>query len=243
VTGERAVPGSGAARAHAGDARRRQAKDEARRERRLRWITPAGYHTIRSLARTWRIRVVHREPVDALRASGAPLAFAFWHGQMLPLLFQHRDEGVAILISSHRDGEIITRIAHRFGYRSVRGSTSRGGGRALLGLVRELEAGGEVAVTPDGPRGPAEKFAPGALIAAQRANAWIVPVAAVADHAWRLKSWDRFLVPKPFARVTVAYGEPTQVLATTARDAELEAGRFEALLADAAARARDAAGA
>ena len=233
---------AGGPRAHAGGATSGEAKDEPRRERRLRWITRAGYHAIRTLARTWRIRVVHREPVDALRGAGAPLAFAFWHGQMLPLLYQHRDEGVAILISSHRDGEIITRIAHRFGFRSVRGSTSRGGGRALLGLVRELEGGGEVAVTPDGPRGPAEKFAPGALIAAQRANAWIVPVAAVADRAWRLKSWDRFLVPKPFARVTVAYGDPTRVLADTARDAELEAGRVEALLDAAAARARGDAG-
>ena len=238
-------PGDGGAtgaREASHDDARSAAAGEAKRERKLRWITRAGYHAIRAIARTWRIRVVHREPLDALRAAGAPVAFAFWHGQMLPLLYQHRDEGVAILISSHRDGEIITRIAHRFGFRSVRGSTSRGGGRALLGLVRELESGGEVAVTPDGPRGPAEKFAPGALIAAQRSSAWIIPVAAVANRAWRLRSWDRFLVPKPFARVTVAYGEPTQVLAKTARDAELEAGRFEALLADAATRARTATG-
>ena len=162
---------------------------------------------------------------------------------MLPLLFQHRDEGVAILISSHRDGELIARTAQRFHFRTVRGSTSRGGGRALLGLVRELERGGEVAVTPDGPRGPAERFAPGALVAAQRANAHIVPVAAVADRAWRLKSWDRFLVPKPFARVTVAYGPPTRVAASTAREAGDEAARFVALLADAEALARGAAAA
>jgi hypothetical protein len=236
------VIGAEAAVSATGDpARGTPAPTDARAERRLRWITAAGYAVIRVLARTWRIRVVHHEPLEALRERRAPLAFAFWHGQMLPLLYQHRDEGVAILISSHRDGEIITRIGHRFGYRSVRGSTSRGGGRALLGLVRELEQGGEVAVTPDGPRGPAERFAPGALIAAQRSGAWIVPVAAAADRAWRLRSWDRFLIPKPFARVTVAYGEPTQVAAKTAREAELEAGRFEALLTDAGARAREGA--
>ncbi|HET7458280.1 MAG TPA: lysophospholipid acyltransferase family protein [Gemmatimonadaceae bacterium] len=216
----------------------RTPRDPAREERRLRWITRAGYHAIRLLARTWRIRVVGREPVDALRARRAPLAFAFWHGQMLPLLYQHRGEGVAILISAHRDGEVIARIGHRFGFRSVRGSSSRGAARALLGLVRELEGGGEVAVTPDGPRGPAERFAPGTLIAAQRAGAYIVPVAAVASRAWRLRSWDQFQIPKPFARVTVAYATPTQVQAGTARDAEGEAGRFEALLGEAAALAR-----
>ena len=152
---------------------------------------------------------------------------------MLPLLYQHRDEGVAILISSHRDGELIAQVAHRLGYRSVRGSSSRGAGRALLGMVRELERRREVAVTPDGPRGPAERFATGALVAAQRSGAYIVPVAATADRAWRLRSWDRFLIPKPFARVTVAYGPPTRVLAASARDAGNEAERFERLLADA----------
>jgi lysophospholipid acyltransferase (LPLAT)-like uncharacterized protein len=179
--------------------------------------------------------------VDALRARGEPLIFAFWHGQMLPLLYQHRDEGVAILISAHRDGELIARVAHRFGFRSVRGSTSRGAGRALLGMVRELEQGREVAVTPDGPRGPAERFAAGALIAAQRSGAHIIPVAATASRTWRLRSWDGFMIPKPFARVTVAYGPPTRVSASSARDASAEAGRFEALLAATGERARAAA--
>lgn len=200
-----------------------------------RWAIRGGYRAVVALASTWRRRVVNREPVDALRARGEPIIFAFWHGQMLPLLYQHRDEGVAILISSHRDGELIAQVAHRLGYRSVRGSSSRGAGRALLGLVRELEKRHEVAVTPDGPRGPAERFASGALVAAQRSGAYIVPVAASADRAWRLRSWDRFMVPKPFARVTVAYGPPTKVLAASARDAGAESGRFERLLADAGA--------
>ena len=219
-------------------ARRAEAALDASAERRLRWLTRGGYAALRALAATWRLHVVGREPVDALRARGEPLVFAFWHGQMLPLLFQHRDEGVAILISAHRDGELIARVAHRFGFRTVRGSTSRGGGRALLGLVRELEQGREVAVTPDGPRGPAERFAPGALVAAQRAGAHIIPVAASARPAWRLRSWDRFMIPKPFARVTVAYGPPTRVQAATARDAGGEAERFERLVGDAVARSR-----
>ena len=204
---------------------------------RTRWLARLGALLIGVLARTWRVRVVGRAPVDALRAAGRPVAFAFWHGQMLPLVWQHRDEGVAILVSSHRDGEIIARIIHAFGFRTVRGSSSRGAGRALLGLVRELQAGREVAVTPDGPRGPAGRFAPGALVAAQRAGAPVIPVSARASRAWHLRSWDRFMIPKPFARVTVAYGAPTLVAAARARAAADEASRFEALLAEAAALA------
>jgi lysophospholipid acyltransferase (LPLAT)-like uncharacterized protein len=99
--------------------------------------------------------------------------------------------------------------------------------------VRELQAGHEVAITPDGPKGPAGKFAPGALIAAQRSGSYILPVAASASRSWRLKSWDRFMIPKPFARVTVVYGPPTKVLATNPRAAVEEAPRFERLLSDA----------
>lgn len=199
---------------------------------RTRLAARAGKVVIGLLARTWRIRVVGRDAVDALRAARRPVAFAFWHGQMLPLMWQHRGEGMAILVSSHRDGEIIARVSHSFGFRALRGSSSRGAGRALLGLVRELQGGGEVAVTPDGPRGPARRFAPGALVAAQRAGAHVIPVSAHAARAWRLGSWDRFMIPKPFTRVTVAYGPPTLVAAPTARGAAGEAARFEALLAE-----------
>lgn len=214
--------------------------DDGRRLRDLRrakWIARLGVLVIRALASTWRIRLLNRVPVDALRAQGRPVVFAFWHGEMLPLLWVHRNEGAAILISSHSDGEIIASIGHALGFTSVRGSTSRGGARALLGLVRTLEGGRDVAVTPDGPRGPARVFAPGALVAAQRAKAPVVAVAVHARRAWRLRSWDRFLIPKPFARITVAYGDPVPVSAGTSRDAAGEAGRFEALLAEVAATA------
>jgi lysophospholipid acyltransferase (LPLAT)-like uncharacterized protein len=137
-----------------------------------------------------------------------------------------------VLISEHRDGEMVAQAAASLGYGVIRGSTSRGAGRALISLGRELQAGHEVGITPDGPRGPARKFAPGALIAAQRADAFIVPTAAVADRAWRLRSWDRFMIPKPFARVTVAYGTPTKVRGATPRDASEEGERFENLMAD-----------
>ena len=103
----------------------------------------------------------------------------------------------------------------------------------MISLVRELKSGHEVAITPDGPRGPSETFAPGALVAAQRSDSFILPVAASADRAWRLRSWDRFVIPKPFARVTIAYAAPTKVMATDARAAAEEGPRFERLMGEA----------
>ena len=193
---------------------------------------------MRALASTWRLRVINAEPHRAIRAKGQPVIYTFWHGTMLPLLWQHRKERVAILISEHGDGEIIARIAHSLGYRSVRGSTSRGGERAILGTVRELESGRDVAFTPDGPRGPRESFAPGALIVSQRTGAPLVLITVDAPRAWRLASWDRFLIPKPFARVTIAYEDPLRVEAPNSRAAAAEAPLWQERLRTLASRYR-----
>jgi hypothetical protein len=208
----------------------------------IRLIVALGGALLRLLALTWRKRLVNADAYLALVKGGQPVIFAFWHGDMLPLLFSHFGQRVSLLISEHRDGEIIARIGESLGYGSVRGSTTRGAGRALLGLIRELETGSSIAVTPDGPRGPARTFAPGALVAAQRAGAPIVPVGAWASSAWRLRSWDRFMVPKPFARVVVAYAEPTWVEGDGAREAAAQVERFAALQRAAVARAYAAAG-
>jgi len=191
-----------------------------------------GSVIIRVLALTWRFRITNAAPWRELRLRRQPFIFAFWHGTMLPLAWVHRGEGVPVVISEHRDGEIIARIVEKFGFKTIRGSSSRGAARALIGIVRELERGSEVAVTPDGPRGPARRFASGALVAAQRVGVPIVGVGVVASRAWRLNSWDRFMIPKPFSRVHVAYTLPTSVAATSAREAEGEAPRFESLLND-----------
>lgn len=192
-----------------------------------------GRGLLRAMYATWRIRVVNDEPWSAMRRSGEPFIFALWHGDLLPLLVHHRGQGVAVLISEHRDGETVARVARGLGLRTVRGSSTRGGARAIAALVRELREGREVAITPDGPRGPARRFAPGTLVAAQRARVPIVPIGVRVDRAWRLHSWDRFAIPKPFARVTIAYGEPVRVHADTPREAALLAERFEALMAGA----------
>lgn len=194
---------------------------------RLRVSVALGLFVIGLLARTWRFRPRNNTGWQRLSAEGKPFVFVLWHGGLLPLTYWHRGRDIAVLISGHRDGEIIARIVQAWGYRPIRGSTTRGGGRALLEMSRELERGSVVAVTPDGPRGPARRFQPGALVAAQRAGVPVVPIVVHIDRAWRFTSWDDFLVPKPFARVTIAWGDPMQVHGATPREAAGESGRFE----------------
>lgn len=197
---------------------------------RVRFGVAVGTRFLRLLARTWRFREVGREDWLARQAAGLPTILALWHGQMLPLTAYHRNCGVAVLISEHRDGEIIARVVRAFGFETIRGSTSRGAARALLELVATLRAGRDVAVTPDGPRGPRFEFAPGALVAAHRAGAAVVGVAAHVDRAWRLRSWDAFEIPKPFARITVAYTPARFFAGGSARDAAAQAPAFGAEL-------------
>lgn len=166
---------------------------------------------VRLLAATWRFRVSGWEHVEAARATGRPVVYILWHSRILPLLYHRRNEGMALLISRHRDGGYLADLSERWGYRVVRGSSRRGGEVGLLGLVRYLRSGAEVALTPDGPRGPAERMKPGALAAAQHAGALVIAAGARATSAWWIESWDRFCLPRPFAQVDVAYSEPFAV--------------------------------
>lgn len=186
----------------------------------------AGGWLIRTLASTWRYTVRDGDRLRDLRESKAPFVFSIWHGQLLPLLWHHRNQGVSILVSEHKDGELIARFAESIGYGTIRGSSSRGAAGALLGLVRALKEGREVGITPDGPRGPACSYAPGAAVAASKARAFILPMAAHPSKAWRLGSWDRFMIPKPFARVTIAYGAPVK-LPDDAREAAAQTQMLE----------------
>lgn len=202
-----------------------------RQRRRIDWLARAGVGIVRTLGKTWRVRVSHDHDVRRARAAGQPFIFTLWHGQLLPLLYHHRGDRVAILISEHGDGEIIARIAMNLGYRTVRGSTSRSAARALLELTRVIGEGYDLAITPDGPRGPAKSFAPGAAVVAQRAGVPIICAAASATSAWRLGSWDEFLIPRPFATVHVAYGDAVRVDAADARGAMDKVGRLRDAMA------------
>jgi len=174
---------------------------------RLGAISLFGTTLLRGLFATTRTTLVDAHHLEELREAGRPVVFVLWHGQLLPLVHQHREEGVAVLVSEHRDGEYIARVLERSGFETVRGSSTRGGTRGLKGLIRAARAGRDLGITPDGPRGPARRFKPGALLAAQVTGSVIVPIAGGASRAWQADSWDRFLVPRPFSRVVVAYGE------------------------------------
>jgi lysophospholipid acyltransferase (LPLAT)-like uncharacterized protein len=192
---------------------------EAPVARKIVWGSRLGSAFIQAIARTWRIRTINEAAYLNERAAGRAVVMALWHGEMLPLLYHHRNRQIAVLVSEHGDGEIIARILAAFGFRLVRGSSSRGAARALIAVDRELAAGFDVGITPDGPRGPRHSVAPGALLAAHRAGVRIVPLAASASASWQLGSWDRFMIPKPFARVTIAYGDPLPVEAPSSREA------------------------
>jgi lysophospholipid acyltransferase (LPLAT)-like uncharacterized protein len=180
-----------------------------------------------ALFRTTTIEWRGQEHLERFRRAGAPVIFAFWHGSLLPLVHVHRGQGIVVLVSRHGDGEIIARIIERKGFRTVRGSSSRGGMSGLRGLVREARRGHDLAVTPDGPRGPRAVFKEGALVAAQMTGLPIVPIAVSASPAWRLSSWDGFLIPKPGSTVTVEYLEPRFVDREASRnDLEVLAARL-----------------
>jgi lysophospholipid acyltransferase (LPLAT)-like uncharacterized protein len=192
-------------------------------DRKTRALLVVGRMVIRGLAATWRYSVKNGTLVENLRRNGRPIVFGLWHGQMLPLVWLHRNQGVAVVISAHRDGELIAQVCESLGFRTIRGSSSRGGERALLRAIRELKGGGEVAFTPDGPRGPSEVFAPGAAAAVMRGEATFVAVAMNVKRAWHLSSWDRFTIPKPFSRISVAYAvNPETVIDVRAQIAQLE---------------------
>ena len=210
---------------------------DERAERRIARMARAGAWLLRVLGSTWRVRVRHDEELRRLRAAGQPIVFALWHGQLLPLLYHHRREGVVVMISEHADGELVARVAERLGFRTVRGSTSRGAARALLEAARVVQEGHDLAITPDGPRGPAKSVAPGVAVLAQRTGAPVIGAAAHARSAWRLKSWDSFLIPRPFARVDVAYSDAVTIAAANAREAAAETQRMQELMAVAEERA------
>lgn len=184
----------------------------------------AGGALLTSLLASARFEVEGEEHAAPFRPGGAPAVYVLWHGRLLPCTFARRGEGIAALISQHRDGEYIARIVEGWGFQPVRGSSSRGAAAALRQMVRMVRGGTSMAITPDGPRGPREVMKPGALLVAQLSGAPVIPVTAGTDRAWWFGGWDRFLVPKPFARIRMRYGEPVWI----PRDAtSAELGEYE----------------
>jgi len=191
---------------------------------------PAAAVAVRALGATLRLTEAGVEGIEPLWAAGRPLIYAAWHARilMIPWLnarFERRRGGrhVCVLASRSRDGELVARWVRRFGMSVVRGSSSRGGAEALRALTSAVRGGQDVAVIPDGPRGPRERVQGGLVVLAAATGAPVVPLGFAAWPARRLASWDRFLVPLPFARAAVVFGKA----ATVSRGADRELARAD----------------
>jgi lysophospholipid acyltransferase (LPLAT)-like uncharacterized protein len=188
-------------------------------------IAALAYPLINALGHTFRWRVEGLQHLDAITASGRQPVMAFWHGRILPATFYFRRRGIVVITSENFDGEWIARIIERFGYGTARGSTSRGGLKAMLQLVRDMDQGKPAGFTLDGPRGPARVAQPGALWLWRTTGNPVLPFHLQASSAWTLGSWDRTQIPKPFSTVALVVGEPVAV-APDATDAQLEQARL-----------------
>lgn len=183
---------------------------------------------LRGLFVTLRPEYVRRQVEQQMQGARTPILLAFWHGRMLYFLklYEHLGARVTILVSYSRDGELVTQLLSRFGLQTTRGSTSRGGVRGLLAIVNKVRNGVHAAFTPDGPHGPRYQAQLGLVLVAKRTGAPILPMTFGAQWKRVLASWDAFLLPLPFSRIVVVYGEPIYVPAD-ASAADLETKRRE----------------
>jgi lysophospholipid acyltransferase (LPLAT)-like uncharacterized protein len=186
----------------------------------------AGYRLIQALGLTLRWRTEGFEQFDVIAKSGRQPIMAFWHGRILPATYYFRNRGIVVITSENFDGEWIAGIIERFGFGTARGSSSRGGLKALLQLTRDMAAGRPAGFTVDGPRGPARISQPGAVWLAKATGNPVLPFHLEANRHWTLDSWDRTQIPKPFSTVAISIGEPFDV-ARDADEAALEAARQE----------------
>jgi lysophospholipid acyltransferase (LPLAT)-like uncharacterized protein len=187
-------------------------------------ISILGYRAIAALGASLRWKTEGLEQYDAIVRSGRQPVMAFWHGRILSATYYFRRRGIVVITSENFDGEWIAGIIERFGYGTARGSTSRGARRALLQLTRDMAAGKPAGFTVDGPRGPARVAQAGAVWLAKATGNPVLPFHLEANRAWTMNSWDRTQIPKPFATVAIAMGEPFHV-PLDADDAAIERAR------------------
>jgi hypothetical protein len=185
----------------------------------IRAAAIAGAGVLRLWIGTLRYRYHPRGPnLDPTRPDcPGRFIYAFWHENMLLPAYHYGAAGVHVLISRHADGQLITEVVERLGFHAVRGSTTRGGAEAMMQMHRLAERS-HLAITPDGPRGPRRRVQPGLIYLAARTGLPIVPVGIGYDRPWRARSWDRFAVPRPFARAVCVTEEPIRLPADLPRD-------------------------
>ncbi|MFZ5774977.1 MAG: lysophospholipid acyltransferase family protein [Thermodesulfobacteriota bacterium] len=180
----------------------------------LLMLAPRLYGLLaRLLFATCRVEVLGHEHRRQAELAGRSLVAAFWHYAVFCVVELHRGEGRgwAAMVSASRDAEFVARILEGRGFVTVRGSSNRRGVTALKGLIALMRNGCNAAIVADGSQGPARRMQPGALLLAGKSGAMILPIAVAADRYWAFGSWDRTLLPKPFATMVLAYGEPMAV--------------------------------
>jgi lysophospholipid acyltransferase (LPLAT)-like uncharacterized protein len=196
-----------------------------------RWLIAFGVCLLRAWERTLRYEVDDRAGILGKPVTENYIG-ALWHNRLLifPLVLRRffPNRPGAALISASRDGDLLTDAIHRFGYDVVRGSSSRLGASAILQLTEELASGRDVVITPDGPRGPAYELGPGIVFLAQKSGASVLPMNLEYSGCWRLGSWDRFIIPRPFSKVRVLISQPLRVKSiTNAHEFETERLRVQ----------------
>ena len=193
-----------------------------------RWLIAVGFRILQLWVRTLRYEIDDRAGVVGKPADQNYIG-ALWHNRLLIFPFVLRrffsNRHGAALISASRDGDLLADAITRFGFDVVRGSSSRLGASAILQLTDVLASGRDVVITPDGPRGPAYELGPGIILLAQKSGSAVLPVNMEYSSCWRLKSWDRFILPRPFAKIRVIIGQPHRVRSTNTVD-DFEAERL-----------------
>jgi hypothetical protein len=162
------------------------------------------------LGRTWRVKVISPPSVSAFDPFAAPKIYCFWHSTLLVISYLFRNTGKTAIVSHSRDGQLAAAVARRWGHGIVFGSSTRGGAAALRQSVKAIRDGQSLGITPDGPRGPKEVAKPGAAQIAIVSQTPLVTIKVCARGAWRLNSWDRFMIPLPFAKITITLSEPIE---------------------------------
>lgn len=200
------------------------------------FIVRPGALLLRVLSMTWRYDLVGYRQTQELLRQGESIIGSVWHGEMLPMVYLHRNQNVSMLISQSYDGDIAAGVVHRFGFTTVRGSSSRGGSRALRGALESLSRPGSfVGIVADGPRGPRLEAKPGMFYLAAKSGAHIFPIRVFFSRAKVFdRSWDKFCLPLPFSRCRVVYGAPYRIQAerVTSQLLSAEKLRFEERMQD-----------
>jgi lysophospholipid acyltransferase (LPLAT)-like uncharacterized protein len=181
---------------------------EGFKSRLIGWI---GYFTISIIGRTIRWQSEGDLYLDEIYKSGKRAIFTFWHGRIFPATYYWRDRGIVVMTSMNRDGEAIAQCIQRFGYGAARGSSSRGGFRALAEMASEIRRGRDCAFTIDGPRGPKYVAKQGPVLLALKTGAAIFCFHISMKHRIQLRSWDEFQIPLPFTKALVLKAEPIWV--------------------------------